>query len=109
MLRRIAVIRVAQTLGPTLREISDALSELSTSHTPTKRDWERLSRRWRHNLDDRISQLQRLRDKLNGCIGCGCLSLRVCSLYNPDDHIAKTGTGARYLLDTPPEPKSFQA
>ena len=97
-LRRISVIRVAQRLGLTLTEISDALSTLPEARTPTKRDWERLSKAWGRKLDERIDELQRMRDKLSGCIGCGCLSLKSCALYNPQDQAAKGGAGPRYLL-----------
>jgi len=98
MLRRIAIIRVAQTLGLSLLEISKALAHLPHQPSPTVKDWEKLSRKWRHDLDKRIEALQDLRDQLSGCIGCGCLSMRKCSLYNKHDHAATTGMGARYLL-----------
>lgn len=102
VLRRIAFIRVAQTVGLTLDEIRDALATLPEGRTPTKADWERLSRAWRPRLDGQIALLVRLRDQLSSCIGCGCLSLQACSLYNPDDLAASLGEGARYLLgDTP--------
>ena len=100
MLRRISVIRVAQTLGLTLEEIAAALATLPDNRTPTKRDWERLSTRWQAQLDQRIQQMQHLRDNLSGCIGCGCLSLKVCTLFNPDDQVAEEGSGPRYLLET---------
>ena len=102
MLRRVSVIRVAQTLGLTLEEISNAMSALPAGRTPTKRDWERLSTQWREQLDGRIEQLQLMRDKLTSCIGCGCLSLNSCGLYNKDDRSAKFGTGPRYLLGDSP-------
>jgi MerR family redox-sensitive transcriptional activator SoxR len=102
MLRRISVIRVAQTVGLTLDEIAEALAELPNGRTPTKRDWERLSKKWRRHLDERIVRLQRMREKLTRCIGCGCLSLKSCSLYNAGDRAATEGVGPRYLLgDTP--------
>jgi MerR family redox-sensitive transcriptional activator SoxR len=102
VLRRIAFIRVAQTVGLTLDEIRDALATLPEGRTPTKADWERLSRAWRPRLDAQIALLVRLRDQLTSCIGCGCLSLQACALYNPDDLAASLGEGARYLLgDTP--------
>lgn len=101
-LRRIAFIRVAQRVGLTLDEIRDALSSLPREHAPTKADWARLSRSWRGRLDDQIAVLERLRDELTSCIGCGCLSLKACALYNPDDAAARLGSGPRYLLgDTP--------
>jgi MerR family redox-sensitive transcriptional activator SoxR len=100
-LRRVAFIRAAQEVGLTLDEIGAALSTLPTDRTPIKRDWERLSRVWRDRLDDRIAELELLRDKLTGCIGCGCLSLKTCKLLNRDDRVAGNGAGARYLLGDP--------
>ena len=97
-LRRVAFIRAAQEVGLTLDEIGQALAALPTDRTPMKRDWERLSRAWRRRLDERITELERLRDTLTGCIGCGCLSLRKCSLLNLADRVAANGPGARYLL-----------
>ena len=102
VLRRIAFIRVAQTVGLTLDEIRDALATLPRGRTPTKADWARLSRAWRPRLDAQIALLERLRDQLTSCIGCGCLSLQACALYNPHDLAATRGVGARYLMgDTP--------
>ncbi len=98
-LRRISVIKVAQSLGLTLKAIAEALAELPDNRTPNKRDWERLSRKWRADLDTRIDRLQRLRESLTVCIGCGCLSLTSCALHNPDDRYATVGTGPRILLD----------
>ncbi len=103
MLRRISVVRVAQTLGLTLSEISNALSDLPDQRTPTKRDWERLSKRWRKQLDERIAQLQRMREKLDRCIGCGCLSLKSCAFYNREDHYAELGSGPQLLLHETPD------
>ncbi|MEB3367062.1 redox-sensitive transcriptional activator SoxR [Saccharopolyspora mangrovi] len=97
VLRRLAFIRAAQRVGLSLEQISDALSTLPDDHAPTKTDWSRLSRRWRDELDARIDGLQRLRDNLTGCIGCGCLSLRTCILNNPDDRQAENGPGAPLL------------
>lgn len=97
-LRRVAFIRAAQEVGLTLDEIGQALAALPTDRTPMKRDWERLSRAWRRRLDERIAELERLRDTLTGCIGCGCLSLRTCTLLNRADRISMKGPGARYLL-----------
>jgi MerR family transcriptional regulator, redox-sensitive transcriptional activator SoxR len=94
VLRRLAFIRAAQRVGLSLEQVSDALSTLPTDHAPTKADWTRLSRHWRDELDARIDGLQRLRDRLTGCIGCGCLSLRTCSLQNVDDQMAMFGPGA---------------
>lgn len=97
VLRRIAFIRAAQRVGLSLEEIRTALSTLPKHHAPTKADWARLSRNWRDELDARIDALQRLRDRLTSCVGCGCLSLRACGLYNPDDRAARFGPGSRVL------------
>lgn len=97
VLRRLAFIRAAQRVGLSLERISEALETLPTDHAPTKSDWARLSRRWRDELDARIDGLQRLRDRLTGCIGCGCLSLRTCALHNSDDQLAEFGPGAPRL------------
>jgi MerR family redox-sensitive transcriptional activator SoxR len=98
VLRRVAFIRVAQRVGLTLDEVRDALAALPDGRTPTARDWARLSRLWRPRLDQQIAMLISLRDQLTSCIGCGCLSLRACALYNPDDGAAALGAGPRYLL-----------
>lgn len=103
MLRKISVIKAAQNLGLTLEEIEKALSSLPDNRTPTKRDWERLSTKWGKQLDERILKMQRLRSNLSGCIGCGCLSLRSCTLFNAEDHIASHGNGPRYLIEGIPE------
>jgi len=103
VIRRIGVIRAAQSVGLTLTEIADALSKLSNERTPTKRDWERLSISWRERLDQQIIDLERLRDQLSSCIGCGCLSLKSCALFNAGDGAASRGPGARYLLGDRPE------
>ncbi len=97
MLRRIAFIRSAQRVGLSLEEISEALSTLPGGRTPTKADWTRLSRHWRSRIDAQIERLERLRDRLDGCIGCGCLSLARCSLQNPNDVVSARGPGAVYL------------
>jgi MerR family redox-sensitive transcriptional activator SoxR len=97
-LRRVAFIRIAAQIGVPLEEIKEALDGLPDRRTPTQADWARLSARWRHRLDERIHLLERLRDKLTGCIGCGCLSLRKCTLMNPDDVLARRGPGPHYLL-----------
>ncbi|MGA7108354.1 MAG: redox-sensitive transcriptional activator SoxR [Terracidiphilus sp.] len=101
VLRRVAVIKVAQRTGIPLAEIREALATLPNERTPTASDWKLLSTRWRASLDDRIDRLTRLRNQLDGCIGCGCLSLGVCPLRNPWDKLAAKGPGPR-LLD--PEP-----
>ena len=100
-LRRVAFIRAAQQLGIGLAEIGEALAALPDGRPPTKADWARLSARWRERLDARIAALQALRDKLDGCIGCGCLSLRACALYNPADACAQQGSGAQRLPAVP--------
>lgn len=98
VLRRVAFIRVAQRVGLSLEEIAEALSSLPGDRAPNRSEWERLSRRWRARLDDRIRLLEALRNGLTSCIGCGCLSLQRCWLYNPDDRAAALGEGPRYLL-----------
>jgi len=100
-LRRIAFVRAAQAVGLTLDEVRAALATLPDGRTPTQGDWQRLSSTWQPLLDERIGALQRLRDQLSSCIGCGCLSLERCALYNPGDMIATRGAGARYLLGDP--------
>ena len=97
VLRRVAFIRASQAVGIPLRRIRDALDRLPDGRTPTRRDWERLSAAWRDDLDERITGLQHLRDRLSGCIGCGCLSLGLCKLVNPDDVMGEQGPGARNL------------
>lgn len=98
VLRRVAFIRVSQRVGVPLAEIRKALAGLPEGRTPTRADWTRLSQVWRRQLDDRIDQLLRLRDDLDDCIGCGCLSLDRCALSNPGDLLGATGTGPRRLL-----------
>ncbi|HET8868789.1 MAG TPA: redox-sensitive transcriptional activator SoxR [Agrococcus sp.] len=96
-LRRVAFIRAAQNVGLSLDEIGAALASLPDARTPTKRDWHRLSQAWRPRLDQQVDRLTRLRDRLDSCIGCGCLSLRACALYNPDDELSAAGTGGVLL------------
>lgn len=96
-LRRIAVIKVGQEVGIPLAEIGAALAGLPDGRTPDRKDWETLSRGWAADLDRRIARLQKLRDGLDGCIGCGCLSIDRCALYNPGDALAKEGPGPRRL------------
>ena len=103
MLRRISIIKVAQSLGLSLEEISSSLDTLPDKRTPTRRDWEKLSLKWRDQLDARIASLEKLREQLSSCIGCGCLSLKRCALYNPGDRAAARGAGPRYLLGDRPE------
>lgn len=94
VLRRLAFIRVSQRVGIPLADIARALATLPEGRTPTRRDWSRLSRTWRDELEARIAQLEALRDTLDECIGCGCLSLRSCALANPADELAERGPGA---------------
>ncbi len=98
VLRRISFIQVSQRLGYTLTAITELLDQLPSSRTPTKADWGDLALGFGQDLDDRIAQLQLLRDTLDACIGCGCLSLEACALYNPADGASELGTGPRYLL-----------
>ena len=97
VLRRVAVIKVAQRLGLPLAKIREAFAALPDGRTPNAKDWQRLSGRWRAELDERIARLTKLRDKLGGCIGCGCLSLKKCPLYNPDDVLGAKGPGPHHL------------
>lgn len=97
VLRRIAVIRSAQRLGISLEAINTALSKLPRDKAPSASDWRKMSTRWRAELQQRITQLERLRDELDGCIGCGCLSLKACQLRNPEDKVGETGSGAVFL------------
>lgn len=99
VLRRVAFIRAAQNVGLSLDEIKAALVSLPNARTPTARDWGRLSALWRPRLDAKIAELERLRDRLDLCIGCGCLSLGECRLSNPDDVAATRGPGPRWLLE----------
>lgn len=93
ILRRVSVIKAAQKLGISLAEIEQAFLTLPNSRTPTQEDWQRLSAQWQQSLDARIAALTKLRDNLDGCIGCGCLSMKKCPLYNPDDKLAQKGSG----------------
>ena len=97
VLRRVAVIRVAQRAGIPLASIRDALSALPNGRTPTARDWRELSSAWRADLEMRIAELTKLREQLVSCIGCGCLSLKACKLRNPGDELSQEGSGARLL------------
>jgi MerR family redox-sensitive transcriptional activator SoxR len=89
-------------MGLSLREVGDAFATLPDKRTATKKDWARLSTTWGKQLDQRITDLQNLRGRLSGCIGCGCLSLKNCALYNADDEAADLGSGPRYLLGDSP-------
>lgn len=99
ILRRVSFIRAAQRVGLTLEDIAEALSTLPEGRTPTKSDWVRLSRSWRPRIDAQILRLEALRDRLTGCIGCGCLSLKTCTLLNPGDALAAEGPGPRRLFE----------
>jgi MerR family redox-sensitive transcriptional activator SoxR len=96
-LRRVALIQAGRAAGIPLEEIRAALETLPSQRTPTRRDWERLSRGWRADIDHRIATLQALRNRLTTCIGCGCLSIDRCTLLNPDDEAAALGSGAHYM------------
>ena len=96
-IRRLSFIMVAQQLGFTITEIGGHLATLPQGRTPTQKDWARISAAFRKRLDARIAAMTRMRDKLDECIGCGCLSLRRCALYNPDDRLARQGAGPRLL------------
>jgi MerR family transcriptional regulator, redox-sensitive transcriptional activator SoxR len=98
-LRRVSFIRVAQEVGLSLDEIRDALRSLPNERTPTEDDWHELATSWRPRIDAQIRLLERLRDRLDGCIGCGCLSLRACGLLNPDDEMASHGPGPRRIIE----------
>lgn len=98
VLRCVAIIKVAQEVGVSLADIGAALASLPEGRTPTRKDWTALSNVWRDDLDRRIRQLQALRDGLDGCIGCGCLSLTKCKLRNRDDRLAGEGPGPRLLV-----------
>jgi len=93
VLRRIAVIKTAQTLGISLHSIHQALSHLPTNSTPKQKDWQKMSQQWQQELQQKIQQLTRLKDELDSCIGCGCLSIENCPLRNPEDILAKKGSG----------------
>ena len=101
-LRRVALIQAGKAAGIPLERIRAALDELPDGKTPTKRDWARLSRSWRRELDERISTLEAIRGRLTTCIGCGCLSLRTCALLNPEDEAGSIGGGAHYLRRVSP-------
>jgi MerR family redox-sensitive transcriptional activator SoxR len=101
-LRRVALVQAGRTAGIPLERIRIALDALPDGKTPTKRDWERLSRSWRRELDERIATLEAIRGRLTTCIGCGCLSLRTCALLNPGDEAGSLGGGAHYLRRVSP-------
>ncbi len=102
-IRRLSFIMIAQKFGFSLPEIRELLDQLPGGRTPTPDDWKKISTGFRARLDQRIETLQKLRDGLDGCIGCGCLSLPKCHLYNPDDHVRSKGSGPRFLMGDQPE------
>ena len=97
-IRRLSFILIAQQIGLSIDQIKDIMSGLPEGRTPTKSDWSKISRQFRTMLDQRIAMMQRMRDNLDGCIGCGCLSLKVCQLYNPEDKAYRFGVGPRYVI-----------
>jgi MerR family redox-sensitive transcriptional activator SoxR len=101
-IRRLSFAQIAQTLGLSIAEIAAELASLPLGRAPTRQDWQAISRRIRGRLQQRIAMLERTRDKLDGCIGCGCLSLDRCALYNPDDRAGRAGAGPRFLLGDRP-------
>jgi MerR family redox-sensitive transcriptional activator SoxR len=101
-LRRVAFIKAGVAAGVPLTQLRDSLRTLPTHRAPNAKDWEKLSRAWQADLDARITTLQALRDRLTGCIGCGCLSIDACQLLNPDDEASSAGAGPRYLKRASP-------
>lgn len=101
-IRRLSFVQIAQQLGFTIEEIARLLKGLPQSRTPTLKDWESISRGFRRQLDQRIAAMERMRDNLDNCIGCGCLSLKKCQLYNPGDRVRRHGPGPRLLLGDKP-------
>jgi MerR family transcriptional regulator, redox-sensitive transcriptional activator SoxR len=101
-IRRLSFVLIAQQLGFSIEEIRAALASLPERHAPTQKDWERISNRFRSELDTRIARMTRMRDHLDGCIGCGCLSLKKCRLYNPADRLSRHGAGPRIILGDGP-------
>lgn len=97
-LRRLSFILIAQQLGLTLGEIDDAMRTLPHGRTPNARDWRAISAKIRNRIEGRIAELERMRDRLDGCIGCGCLSLKTCAIYNPEDRLGAEGPGPRQVL-----------
>ena len=108
VIRRVSFILAAQRVGLSLEEIRAVLDDLPAGRAPTRDDWNELARRWKPWLDERIAALERLRDQLSSCIGCGCLSLDRCALYNPDDVAGLLGTGPRYLMGDSPRDLRLQ-
>jgi MerR family transcriptional regulator, redox-sensitive transcriptional activator SoxR len=106
-LRRVALIQAAKAAGIPLERVKQALDTLPPGRSPTKRDWERLSRSWRKELDERIEMLEAIRGRLTSCIGCGCLSLKTCALLNPADEAARLGGGPQYLTRVSPHERDL--
>lgn len=104
-IRRLSFVMIAQEFGFTLPQIRAELDRLPQGRAPTKSDWARISTAFRRELDAKIAGLETLRDKLDGCIGCGCLSLNACRLYNPEDRARRSGPGPRYLMGDRPNPQ----
>ena len=98
VIRRVSFIRAAQQVGLTLGEIRDFMSTLPDERTPTRDDWNRVARSWGPRIDEQIHLLERLKDRIGGCIGCGCLSLDLCPMFNPHDELSKEGPGPRLLI-----------
>ncbi len=101
-IRRLSFVKIAQQFGYTLPKIASLMATLPEGRTPTKRDWEKISRSFRRTLDEQIQTLEQMRDNLDGCIGCGCLSLKKCRLYNDQDRAARLGPGPRYMMGDRP-------
>ena len=97
MLRRVALVSVAKRLGIPLQDVKEAFADVSMSRTPSHEEWQRASRRWKQMLEQRRRGIEQLEKELTGCIGCGCLSMKACSLLNPDDELGDSGTGARRI------------
>ncbi len=97
-IRRLSFILIAQQIGLSIEQIKEVMAQLPDGRAPTKADWSKISRKFRKTLDDRIAMMERMRDRLDGCIGCGCLSLKACQLYNPDDQARRHGVGPRYVV-----------
>lgn len=102
-IRRVSFIRAAQEVGHSLADVKKSLEAMPGKRTPTAKDWTKLAESWRPKIDARIRMLERLRDRLESCIGCGCLSMDLCRLLNPDDEVAVRGPGPRYVIDEDPE------
>lgn len=104
MLRRISLVIVAKRLGIPLSDVAEILATLPTDRAPTHQDWQRVSRRWKRQLEERRQTIERLEHELTGCIGCGCLSMKACLLLNPDDALRERGPGPVRLQERSPQP-----